>query len=156
MLRVPIIAMALAATALSPALAQQTENTGRTPQEEYDRGRAATPMPNQEEINAGGRAGTASLNNQVAAAGAEAQAGNDAAMQTMNTEQQAQYATDRSAYMDALVKHDAAVNRADTRYVRQQNAYAHAMYMWRMQVAACKRGKQRACDAPPPDPSRYY
>lgn len=155
MFRKPLLAALLAAGALAPALAQDA-TTAPPPGPEGSsqmvaRGYANPPMPNQEAINAGGRAGTAALNNDVAASSSTEMAG----MQ-MNAEQQAQYESDRAAYMDALVKHDRAVNRTDARYVRQQNAYAHAMYMWRMQVAACKRGNQRACNMPAPDPSRYY
>ena len=58
--------------------------------------------------------------------------------------------------MDALVKHDAAVNRTDARYVRQQVAYADAMTAWRAQVRACKNGYKRACNAPTPNPADFY
>jgi hypothetical protein len=92
--------------------------------------------------------GTTALNNGVAAAGAATAAQNDAT--------RAQYEADRAAYMDALVQHDRAVNRADARYVRQQNAYADAMAVWRVQVEQCKRGRQKACDMPPPNPADYY
>jgi hypothetical protein len=156
----PLLGLLLAATMMAPALAQSqtnggTENTGRTPQEEYQRGYAATPMPHQAEINAAGARRTAAINNQVASTTA---ANNDAnaAVVAQYQESQAQYDADRQAYMDALVKHDASVNRTDARYVRQQHAYADAMRVWRAQVWACKRGHQRACDAPPPNPAAYY
>ncbi len=58
--------------------------------------------------------------------------------------------------MDALVKHDAAVNRTDARYVRQQAAYADAMRVWRRQVWACHHGHPRACDLPAPYPAAFY
>ena len=153
----PLIGALLAATAIIPAIAQDAapppgpEGSAQM----VARGYANPPMPHQEEINAAGRAGTAALNNQVAAADANAQATNDANVQ-MSAEQQAQYDVDRRAYMDALVAHDRAVNRTDARYVRQQVAYADAMRAWRIQVYACKQGKKIACDLPPPDPSRYY
>ena len=35
-------------------------------------------------------------------------------------------------------------------------AYADAMEAWRIQTAACKRGHDRACNAPTPDPADYY
>jgi hypothetical protein len=154
----PSIGLMLAATALAPSLAQTTsgtENTGRTPAEEYQRGYAATPMPNQAEINAGGAPGTAAINNQVASTTSANNAANNAAMEQYQ-ESQAEYDADRQAYMDALVKHDASVNRTDARYVRQQRAYANAMRVWRAQVWACKHGHPRACDAPPPNPAAYY
>jgi hypothetical protein len=153
-----ILGVLLAATAIAPTLAQTTAAPPPAPEgsaQQVARGYANPPMPNQEAINAGGRAGTASLNNQVAAADASVQATNDANA-ALSAEQQAQYETDRQAYMDALVHHDAAVNRTDARYVRQQRAYADAMLVWRRQVYACKHGHQRACDLPPPDPSRFY
>ena len=154
----PLIGLLLAATALASSLAQTTsgtENTGRTPAEEYQRGYAATPMPHQAEINAGGAPGTAAINNQVATTTAANNAANSAAIEQYQ-ESQAQYDADRQAYMDALVKHDASVNRTDARYVRQQRAYADAMRVWRAQVWACKHGHPRACDAPPPNPAAYY
>jgi len=153
----PLIGLMLAATALAPSIAQTTgsENTGRSPQEEYQRGYAATPMPNQAAINAAGAPGTAAINNQVATT---TQANNDANAATIAQyqETQAQYDADRAAYMDALVKHDSAVNRTDARYVRQQRAYADAMRAWRAQVWACKHGHPRACDAPTPNPADFY
>lgn len=156
----PFVGLLLAANALVPVLAQtQTnggaENTGRSPQEEYQRGYAATPMPHQDEINAASAPNTAALNGQVASAAAASTAANDAAM-AQYQESQAQYDADRQAYIDALVRHDASVNRTDARYIRQQRAYADAMRVWRAQVWACKRGHQRACDMPPPNPAAYY
>ena len=154
----PLLGVLLAATAIAPALAQTTAAPPPGPEgsaQQVARGYANPAMPNQEAINAGGRAGTASLNNQVAAADASVKAANDANA-AMSAEQQAQYEIDREAYMDALVQHDAAVNRTDARYLRQQRAYADAMFAWRRQVYACKKGHQRACDLPPPDPSRFY
>lgn len=154
----PLIGLLLAASALAPGLTQtppNSDNTGRSATEEYQRGYAATPMPHQDEINAGGRPGTAAINNQVAGT---TQANNDAtnAALAQYQESQAQYDADRAAYMDALVKHDAAVNRTDARYVRQQHAYADAMRVWRAQVYACKHGHPRACNMPPPNPASFY
>lgn len=158
----PLTGLLLAAAALTPSLAQTssqpssgTENTGRSAAEEYQRGYAATPMPNQAEINAGGAPGTAALNNQVSATTGAGNAANDAANAQYQASQ-ADYDADRAAYMDALIKHDASVNRADARYVRQQRAYADAMRVWRAQVWACKHGHPRACDMPPPNPATFY
>jgi hypothetical protein len=155
-----LVGLLVAATALAPSLAQTqsssgVENTGRSAAEEYQRGYAATPMPNQGEINAGTAPNTAALNSQVSATTGASIAVNEAA-QAQYQESQAQYDADRTAYMDALIKHDASVNRADARYVRQQKAYADAMRVWRAQVWACKHGRQRACDAPPPNPVAFY
>ncbi|HWI85674.1 MAG TPA: hypothetical protein VNT42_05035 [Sphingomonas sp.] len=154
----PFIGLLIAATALAPVLAQATsgtENTGRTAQEEYQRGLAATPMPDQAAINAGGAPGTAALNDQVARTTRANNDANDAAL-AEGAAAQAQYDADRSAYMDALIKHDAAVDRTDARYARQQRAYADAMRVWRGQVYACKHGHPRACNAPTPDPAAFY
>ncbi len=146
----------LAATAIAPVLAQSAPPPApEGSAQEVARGYANPAMPNQAAINAGGQAGTASLNNQVSAADQAANASNAANAQ-MSAQQQAQYDSDRQAYMDALVAHDHAVNRTDARYARQQRAYADAMSVWRHQVWACKQGHQRACDLPPPDPSRFY
>lgn len=150
-----IFGVLIAAAAISPLFAQSNDAPPPGPEgsaQQVARGYANPPMPNQQEINAGGRAGTAALNNQVAAADASAQASSDAS----SAEAQAQYEADRQAYMGALVAHNRAVNRADVRYVRQQRAYADAMAAWRRQVYACKHGHQRACDLPAPDPSRFY
>lgn len=155
----PFIGLLLAASALVPALAQTqnggTENTGRSAQEEYQRGYAATPMPNQAAINAGGAPGTAAINNQVAATTANTGTVSAAAA-AQYQESQEQYAADQAAYMDALMKHDAAVNRTDARWIRQQAAYADAMRVWRAQVWACNHGNNRACNAPPPNPAAFY
>ncbi len=154
----PLAGLLLAATALAPVFAQTasgTDNTGRSAADEYQRGYAATPMPHQDAINAAGAPATASLNAQAAGA---AQTSNDtnAAAIAQYQESQADYEADRAAYMDALAKHDAAVNRTDVRYARQQTAYADAMRVWRAQVWACKHGHQRACDMPPPNPAAFY
>lgn len=133
-------------------LLAQTTDTGRTPQEEYQRGYAATPMPDQQAINAQGAPAVDRLNRQASTAGQQAmtaQAADQGAAQ-------AQYAADREAYMAALIQHDRAVNRTDARYVRQQNAYADAMAVWRVQVTECKRGHRRACDMPAPNPADFY
>lgn len=156
----PFIGLLLAASAIAPAFAQaQTsggaENTGRSAQEEYQRGYAATPMPHQDAINAAGAPTTAAINNQVSTTTAANNSANDAVV-AQYQESQEQYAADQRAYMDALVKHDAAVNRTDARWVRQQHAYADAMRVWRAQVWACKHGNNRACNAPPPNPASFY
>lgn len=150
MLTKPFLGLLLAGCVMAPAMAQDA--TGRSPQEEYQRGYAATPMPDQAAADAQSRPAVRALNAQGAAV---AQANADAATATTQANQ-AQYDADRAAYMDALVKHDASVDRTNARYMRQQRAYADAMAVWRVQVAACKRGHQRACDMPPPNPADFY
>ena len=95
----PFIGLLLAATALAPAFAQTqpnggTENTGRSPQEEYQRGYATTPMPHQAEINAAGAPTTAAINNQVSSTTA---ANNDANAQVVAQylDSQEHYAADQ-------------------------------------------------------------
>jgi len=138
----------LAGLALAAPLLAQEPASGRSPQELYKRGYAATPMPDQAATDAQSRPAVAALNSRAGAA-ADAGAADSAATQ-------AQYEADRAAYMDALVRHDARVDRQAVRWRRQQNAYADAMAVWRAQVAACKAGSKRACDAPAPDPAAFY
>ena len=92
--------------------------------------------------------GTTAANNAVLSASDMSQA--------RTTEGQAQYDADREAYMAALAQHDRAVDRADARWAHQQAAYADAMAAWRWQAAACKRGNQRACNMPTPNPADFY
>ena len=97
----------------------------------------------------------ASPNPGTTAANASVLSADDMA-QARTSEGQAQYEQDRQAYMAALAQHDHAVNRTDARWAHQQAAYADAMAAWRWQVAACKRGSQRACDMPTPNPADFY
>lgn len=90
---------------------------------------------------------TAALNTQVS--------GNNAAIDAQNAANQAQYDSDREAYAAAMREHHRDVLATDDTFVRQQVAYADAMRDYRVQVAACKRGHQRACDLPAPDPRNY-
>ncbi len=76
--------------------------------------------------------------------------------QASNAAGQAQYQSDLAAYDAAMQAHGHAVARQDVHYAHQQQAYASAMEAWRVQTAACKRGHQRACDAPTPDPADFY
>ena len=143
-----------AATILAtPLLAQAIDpETGRTATAEQQRGYVGVPSPAEPAVDAAQKPVTAALNGQVAAADAAASNANAA----LSADQQAQYDADRAQYIDALVRHDAAVNRTDARYVRQQRAYADAMSVWRVQVAECKKGRQSACRMPPPNVADYY
>lgn len=67
----------------------------------------------------------------------------------------AQAETEYDARMRQYQRADDASARAQERYSYQQRAYALAMNDWRAQVAACRDGYTRACDAPPPDPADY-
>jgi hypothetical protein len=141
-------ALMLGAIAAGPATAQETDaQTGRTPTELYQRGYQSATTAGQP-ADPAAQARVATLNN---AAAAESGARN-----AMDAATQAQYEADRQAYMTELLRHDAAVDRTDARYVRQQSAYADAMAAWRLQVAACKKGKRKACDTPPPSAADFY
>lgn len=137
-------AMLAGAAMLSPALAQTSAPSRELP---HDRG-YDKPSPRTDAINAHEGHVTDSLNAQANGAAT--------ANATASTTAQAQYEVDRQSYMDALIKHDAAVDRTDMRYARQQRAYADAMAVWRIQVQECKKGHRRACDLPPPSVSDYY
>lgn len=91
-----------------------------------------------------------------AASAAYSQARDDNRAAVEQAEETAEHRADRDAYVAALVAHDRAVNRADARYARQQMAYADAMAAWRQQVAACRRGHDRACEAPTPRVADFY
>lgn len=142
------ILLMLGTVAASAPLAAQSEPTGRSPQELYQRGYAATPMPGQAAADAQSRPAVAALNGQAGAVQADHAAQAEA--------DRAQYAADRAAYMDTLARRNASVDRTDVRWRRQQNAYADAMAAWRAQVAACKAGNGRACDKPAPNPADFY
>ncbi|WP_174274727.1 hypothetical protein [Sphingomonas bacterium] len=130
MFRKTILAGALAAALAMPALSQA-----------YD---PNSPQPAPASPNPGTTAANASVMT-------------DAQITTATTaEGQAQYEADRAAYMTALAQHDAAVDRTDARWARQQRAYADAMAVWRWQVSECKKGHQRACNMPTPNPANYY
>jgi hypothetical protein len=93
---------------------------------------------------------TKALNNQVNAADAQAQAAN-----AQNDANQAQYRSDLAAYEQAVRDHHRQVLATDATFMRQREAYAMAMRDWRLQVAACNHGHERACDMPAPNPDDY-
>lgn len=97
---------------------------------------------------------TKSLNNQVGGAIAQAQT-NNAVAQAQNDINQQQYEADKAAYEAALRQHRREVLSTDATFIRQQNAYALAMRDWRAQVEQCKKGYQKVCDLPAPDPMKY-
>lgn len=153
-MRQQLLGSLAAATMLAaPLFAQATDPaTGRDPATEAARGYVGVPSPQQAAVDASEQPITNALNGQAGAAAAV----QTSAAATLSADQQAQYDVDREAYVAALVKHDAAVNRSDARYARQQRAYADAMSVWRIQVAECKKGKQAACRMPPPNVADYY
>ncbi|PZU08555.1 hypothetical protein [Sphingomonas sp.] len=147
-MRTKLIAAVLAGVALlTPAIAQTADPHAAHQELAQDRG-YDKPTARADAVNAKEGPVTDALN---ARAGASA-----SATAATSEADRAQYDLDRQAYLEALVRHDAAVDRTDARYMRQQRAYADAMSVWRIQVQACKKGHQRACDMPPPNVSDYY
>jgi hypothetical protein len=142
-----ILAVLAGVAGLSPSHAQTASPTSPTRELPYDRG-YDKPSPRTDAVNAKEGPVTDSLNAQANTAAATTA--------SASTTNQAQYDLDRQAYIDALVQHDAAVNRTDARYMRQQRAYADAMAVWRVQVQECKKGHQRACNLPTPNVADYY
>lgn len=111
----------------------------------YDRG-YDKDSPRTEAIDASGRAGVQAANNDAAAQ----------APTPVSVQQSAQYSSDMAAYRQALHDRRHAINADRAAYAHQQRAYADAMYAWRLQVDACHRGNNRACNAPTPDPAAYW
>ena len=132
------LALALAALAGAPLAAQTVTDPPKT----------GATVAKEAAVDAQEQPATQTLNKAVAAVG------NDA--EKVNAENQAQYDADVAAYRAAVEAHAMATMHDDARYARQQRAYADAMAQWRVQVAACKQGKQKACDLPTPDPAAYY
>jgi hypothetical protein len=112
---------------------------------------AAQTAAKENAVNAVEAPVTASLNNQVDAH----VAAKETSVDQQNADAQAQYAADKEAYWAALRANHREVAATDAHYLHQQDAYAAAMRDWRLQVAACKHGHQRACDMPTPDPAAY-
>lgn len=91
-----------------------------------------------------------------------AQQVNSEQLQAQQTEQQQierqreqQYAEDRAVYDAAVRARGRKIESQDARYERVRSAYLQAMADWRVQVAACKEGKRKACELPAPDPANY-
>ena len=97
---------------------------------------------------------TQSLNNQVGSAISQAQT-NNAVAQAQNDINQQQYEADKAAYEQALRDHHREVLATDATFMRQREAYALAMRDWRAQVEMCKKGYQKVCELPAPDPMKY-
>ena len=134
-----VIAAALAALPLAAADAQTDPNQ---PTNDGSAGASATVPPGG--VAEGVDPGTAAANAAVR--------GNIAAVQTANANVEAQHQADLAAYDAAMRAH----GNQTAHYARQQRAYADAMTAWRLQVAACEKGHQLACNAPAPDPASFY
>lgn len=138
-----LLACAVAAGAQTPPAADPGQP--RTPLEQ-DRG-YDKPSARTDAINAPNQAERAAANAEVAK--------RPPSRTEMNPEAQAQYDADMTAYLAAL-RTRRQIAAADERlHERQQRAYADAMYVWRLQVADCRTGRQEACKAPAPNPADF-
>ena len=97
---------------------------------------------------------TRDLNNQINSAATTASTAN-AVAQAQNDANQAQYEADLAAYEQAMREHKREVLSTDATFIRQRQAYALAMRDWRAQVEMCRKGYQKVCDLPAPDPMKY-
>lgn len=82
--------------------------------------------------------------------------GNIAAVDTVNSANQAQYEADMSAYRSEVQANRREMLADQARYDRQQRAYANAMAVWRDQKNACDRGVLKQCKKPTPNPADFY
>jgi hypothetical protein len=139
--------IAVAALAMAvPSLAQVANPSG-VQELPADRGYDKT-SPHEQAINAQEAPVTQQLNNTVQ--------NNVVQTQTANAVDQGQYDADMAAYRSRVEASHQEAMRDKRRYAHQQRAYADAMQTWREQVAACKRGHNRACELPTPNPADYY
>ncbi len=143
MIRIPLAMIAAGALAAAPAFAQSDPH-----QPANDGSAAASVTVSPGQIAPGADPGTSMANGGVNNAIQQNQASNAA--------NQAQYQQDVASYNAAMHAHGHQVASQDAHYAHQQHAYADAMEAWRIQTAACKRGHDRACNAPTPDPADYY
>lgn len=97
---------------------------------------------------------TRDLNNQINSVATSASTAN-AVAQAQNDANQAQYQADLAAYEQAMREHKREVLSTDATFIRQRQAYALAMRDWRAQVEMCRKGYQKVCDLPAPDPMKY-
>jgi hypothetical protein len=143
MIRLPFV-LATALVLGAPALAQTAPNPADQPSRPlpYDPGHDSTSA-RSDAIAAETAPGVAAANNEVAA------------QASPSAIDPVQVTKDRMAYRAAVrARHrtiavDAAIQE------QREAAYAAAMADWRAQVAACERGKTRACKLPTPNPQDY-
>lgn len=109
-------------------------------------------LPSQDQPPAQPTAPVAAANG-LAAAQADART---LSVDEVNQDRAAANSADRAAYRAAVMAHAATLIGDQVRYERQEAAYADAMWAWRQQVRACKRGNTRVCNQPVPSYSTYY
>lgn len=149
---------AVAACVVVAPLAAQSVTVPRAPTpapaSSADPATAGNPLPEDrgyDKDSARTRAIDASGRPAVQAANGAVLARSDAQTAAGTVAPSAQYEADVAVYRDALRAH-----RHDVRhYARQQQAYGEAMADWRIQVDACRRGKNAVCSMPAPDPADY-
>lgn len=79
----------------------------------------------------------------------------DTAVGAVNAANDARYQADVAAYRAAMRARRQTIAANAALQADRERAYAMAMADWRDQVAACKRGKSRACKMPSPNPASY-
>ena len=99
---------------------------------------------------------TAAANNRAAAAINARDAARADANAAVAANAQDQYSRDLATYDSAVRTRHATTMRNRMHYNHQRRAYAMAMEAWRAQVAACRRGHRRACNAPAPIPAAFW
>jgi len=99
---------------------------------------------------------TSAANRRAAAAINARDAARADANATSAADAQSQYSRDLDSYDAAVRARHASTMRNRMHYRHQRRAYAMAMEAWRAQVAACRRGHRRACNAPSPNPAAFW
>jgi hypothetical protein len=77
------------------------------------------------------------------------------AVTAVNAANAARYQADVRRYRQAMRARRQTIAADAALQADRERAYAMAMADWRDQVAACKRGRTRACRMPSPNPANY-
>jgi hypothetical protein len=128
-----------AALIAAPVVAQTTP-TPPTPTEQRDDAVAAETAPE-----------VAAANRQVGAVASF----DNGAVTAVNAANKARYQADVRRYRAAMRARRHTIAADAALQSDRERAYAMAMSDWRDQVAACKRGRSRACRMPSPNPANY-
>lgn len=129
-----------AALIAAPALSQTAPTPAPTPATQADDAIAAQTAPE-----------VAAANRQVGAV-AKFDTG---AVTAVNAANEARYQADVRRYRAATRARRHTIAADAALQADRERAYAMAMADWRDQVAACKRGRSRACKMPSPNPANY-
>ena len=130
-----------AALIAAPVVAQTTPvSPTPTPTEQRDDAVAAETAPE-----------VAAANRQVGAVASF----DNGAVTAVNAANQARYQADVRRYRAAMRARRHTIAADAALQADRERAYAMAMADWRDQVAACKRGRTRACRMPSPNPATY-